>query len=89
MLLDDLAGDGTDILVADAGVIRSLRGGETLFREAERTTVLVEEIFLLEAEPCIIVFRTVARLLDGCGVMPSGIMTSHITRAPFLRAGSG
>ena len=30
----------------------------------------------------------VARLFDGCGV-PSGSMTSHITRAPFSRAGSG
>src|ERR1700704_6430575 len=31
----------------------------------------------------------VARLFDGCGVLPSGIMTSHITRTPFLRAPSG
>ena len=29
-----------------------------------------------------------ARLLLGCGV-PSGSSTSHITRAPFFRAGSG
>ncbi len=31
----------------------------------------------------------VARLFDGCGVLPSGIMTSHITRTPFLRVLSG
>src|SRR5882724_13396813 len=31
----------------------------------------------------------VARLLDACGVTPSGIMTSHITSAPLVRAGSG
>ena len=31
----------------------------------------------------------VARLLDGCGVLPSGIMTSHITSTPFLRSLSG
>ena len=31
----------------------------------------------------------VARLFDSCGVLPSGIITSHITSTPFLRAGSG
>jgi hypothetical protein len=31
----------------------------------------------------------VARVLDGCGVTPSGIMTSHITSTPFLRVLSG
>src|SRR6195256_3294589 len=31
----------------------------------------------------------VARLFDACGVTPSGIMTSHITSAPFVRAESG
>src|SRR5882757_6297504 len=31
----------------------------------------------------------VARLFEGCGVSPSGIMTSHITSAPFLRSLSG
>src|SRR3954454_14780891 len=31
----------------------------------------------------------VARLLEGCGVLPSGIMTSHITSTPLLRAPSG
>ncbi len=31
----------------------------------------------------------VARVFDGCGVTPSGIMTSHITRAPFVRSLSG
>ena len=30
----------------------------------------------------------VARLLDVCGVLPSGIMTSHSTSTPFVRAGS-
>ncbi len=33
--------------------------------------------------------RMVARLFDECGVTPSGIMTSHITSAPLVRAGSG
>src|SRR6202040_572664 len=33
--------------------------------------------------------RMVARLFEGCGVLPSGIMTSHITSAPLLRAASG
>ncbi len=31
----------------------------------------------------------VARPLEGCGVSPSGIMTSHMTRAAFLRVLSG
>src|SRR4051812_39870199 len=31
----------------------------------------------------------VARLFDGCGVLPSGIMTSHSTRAPLMRVLSG
>src|SRR3954447_756832 len=31
----------------------------------------------------------VARLFEGCAVVPSGIMTSHITSTPFLRAPSG
>ena len=31
----------------------------------------------------------VARLLLGCGVLPSGIITSHMTSAPFSWLGSG
>src|SRR6187200_2602965 len=31
----------------------------------------------------------VARLLDGCGVFPSGIITSHSTIAPLMRWLSG
>ena len=31
----------------------------------------------------------VARLFDGCGVSPSGIMTSHSTSAPLVRSVSG
>src|SRR6202142_2813130 len=31
----------------------------------------------------------VARLVEGCGVLPSGIITSHITRMPSVRAASG
>src|ERR1700716_567183 len=33
--------------------------------------------------------RMVARLFEACGVLPSGIMTSHITRTPLVRAASG
>ena len=51
MLFDDLTGDVADILEADTGVIRTLRGGVAIDREAERTTVLIKEIFLLETEP--------------------------------------
>ena len=51
MLLDDLARDVADILIADARVIGPLRRGKTMFGEAERTSVLKKEILLLEAEP--------------------------------------
>src|SRR3954447_22644492 len=33
--------------------------------------------------------RMVARLFEACGVLPSGIITSHITNAPLVRAPSG
>ena len=63
VLFNDFAGNRTDILEADAGVIRTLRSRVTLFREAERAAVLVEEVFLLETEPCIFVVE------DGCAAV--------------------
>ena len=51
MLLDDLAGDIADILVADARVVGTLRGGITTLGEAERAAILIQEVFLLETEP--------------------------------------
>jgi hypothetical protein len=49
---------------------------------------LVEEVFLLEAEPGIGIVEDGGAGVGGCGV-PSGIMTSHMTSTPFLRAASG
>ena len=57
VLFDDFASDVADVRVADAGVIRSLRRGIAAGREAERTAVLVEEVFLLEAEPGVRIVR--------------------------------
>src|SRR5690606_34431421 len=51
MLLDDLAGNAPDIFEANAGVVRALRCGIAGLGEAERTTVLIKEVLLLEAEP--------------------------------------
>ncbi len=65
MLFDDLAGDVADVGVADAGVVRTLRRRITRRREAERTAVLVEEVFLLEAEPGAAVVEDGGALVGG------------------------
>ena len=82
MLLDDLAGDRTDVRVADAGVIRSLRRGIAGGRKAERTAVLVEEIFLLEAEPCAFVVENGGALVRGV----RGLAIGHHDFAHHQRA---
>ena len=51
VLLDDLSRGATDILVANSGVVGTLWGGETARGEAERSTVLVQEILLFKTEP--------------------------------------
>src|SRR4029079_1588376 len=53
VLVDDLPCDVADVLVADTGVVLALRPWKALSRESERRPVLVEEVLLLEAEPCV------------------------------------
>ncbi|OWK26237.1 hypothetical protein AJ87_02375 [Rhizobium yanglingense] len=89
MLFNDFASNAADVLVADTGVVRTLRSRVTLLREAERTAILVKKYSCSKPNQASSSSRMVARLFDGCGVTPSGIMTSHMTRAPLLRAGSG
>ena len=71
MLFDDFAGDVTDGLVADAGVIFALRIRESVEAsgETERPAVLIEEILLLETEPGAGVVQ------DGCASV--ALMRSH------------
>ena len=45
MLLDNPARDIADVLVANAGVVRTLRRMITSFGETERAAVLIQEIF--------------------------------------------
>ena len=72
MLLDDLARDIADVRIADARVIGALRGRIALVREAERTTVLVEEVLLLEAEP-------------GAGIVENGRACIGFVRGDAIR----
>ena len=51
VLLDDLTGDIADVFITYAAIVRALRSGVAVFRETEGTSILIEEIFLLEAEP--------------------------------------
>ena len=53
VFVDDLPCDVADVLVADAGVVLALRRGKSLLREAKRRAVRVEEVLLLETEPCV------------------------------------
>ncbi len=51
VLLDELAGNRPDMLVANAGVIRALRGGITVLREAQWGAILPKKVLLLESKP--------------------------------------
>ena len=52
MGIHDLTGHITDILITDAGIVFTLRRRETAtLREAQRSAVFVEKIFLFKPEP--------------------------------------
>src|SRR5262249_15127983 len=53
VFVDDLPCDSTDVLVPDAGVVLALRGWEALLRKAQRRAIRIEEVLLLEPEPCV------------------------------------
>ena len=74
VLLDDLAAD--DAAGADAAVVRALRAGEAVRREAERRAVELEHrVLLLDAEDHLLLgvllgdLLAAARVLVGCGFM--------------------
>ena len=88
MLLDNLARHGTDVLVADAGVIGTLRGREAIGGKAERATVLVHEVFLLEAEPSVWIIRdrrTRVRRAGHAGVLEGLAHHEHSVLAGRIR----
>ena len=86
VLFDDLARDATDVRVADAGVVRALRRRITVRGETERTAVLVEEIFLLEAEPGAFVIEDGRTLVGGVRGLAIGHHDfAHYQRAVFPR----
>ena len=53
MFLYDLAGEIADVFIADPGVVGTLWSRVATFGKTERTTFLIQEIFLLEAEPAV------------------------------------
>jgi hypothetical protein len=57
VLFDDLASDIADVLVAHAGIIRTLRRREPAARESEWSAVLEKEILLFESEPGVRIIR--------------------------------
>ena len=89
MLFDDLTRNVADSAIADARIIFALWLGISGCGEAERTAILVEEVLLFEPEPRTRIIKNGRTLVGGMRSSPSGIITSHITSAPFLRAGSG
>ena len=64
VFVDDFPGDATHIFVANTAVVGALGSGRVaVFREAQRTPILVEEVFLLEPDPQVwIVFDCGARV---------------------------
>jgi len=49
--INDFTGDIAYIAVANAGVVRALGGGVSLFRKPKWATVLIEKILLFKAKP--------------------------------------
>ncbi len=86
MFFDDFASDATDVAVADTSIVGALWSGIAGFREAKRAAILVQEVFLFEAEPGIGVVQNGGASVGGMGCAISQVDFAHHKHAVFAGA---